>query len=239
MLAVRPCPVVGNGDDVEGQSTAVHDVSGGGPMAWCRCVPCCWPTSAEQLAAEGSSEDPRHCRVLPPPPPAAAQVAETSGGPCHLPPPHLHHLHPPRPQYRYRQVPVNEAKIRPYTIHHTPYTINPKPSTLNPKPCLLGGAYPVSQRGGAYPVSRRGGAYHGWGGERAGVGRIECRGGAAKAPGWRGESAGVIRRGRRVKRHTYRVSGKGEARKRKRSGEQRSNPACISSYRRLLRIRGR
>ena len=59
-LTVKPCPVLGNGDDVEGQSTAVHDVSGGGAMAWCRCVPCCWPTSAEQLAAECSSEDPWH-----------------------------------------------------------------------------------------------------------------------------------------------------------------------------------
>jgi hypothetical protein len=67
--------VLGNGDDVEGQSTAVHDVSGGGAMAWCRCVPCCWPTSAEQLAAEGSSEDPRHGGVSP----AAAE-----GGACLL-----------------------------------------------------------------------------------------------------------------------------------------------------------
>ena len=74
---------------------------------------------------------------------------------------------------------------------------------------------------------------------RAGVGRIECRGGAAKAPGWGGESAGVILQGRGVKRHAYRVSGMGEARKRKCSGEQRSNPARISSYRLLLRIRGR
>ena len=210
--------MLGNGDDVEGQSTAVrvHDVSGGGPMAWCRCVPCCWPTSAEQLAAEGSSEDPRHGGVSPPPPPAVAQVAETSGGACHFPPPHLHHLHPPRPPYRYRPVPVNEAKIRPYTIHHTPYPLNPQPSTLSlgggaptlslgwgRLPCLSeGGAYPVSRKGaptlslgrGRLPCLSEGGAYHGWRGERAG--RIECRGGAAKAPGWRGESAGLIQRGR-------------------------------------------
>ena len=48
---------------------------------------------------------------------------------------------------------------------------------------------------------------HGWGRERAGVGRIECRHGAAKAPGWRGENPWVAQRGAGVQRHAYRESG--------------------------------
>ena len=61
----------GSGDDVDGQATAVHDVSDGRARAWCRCVPCCRPTSADQLASEGSrrwqqsAEAPRRGGVQP------------------------------------------------------------------------------------------------------------------------------------------------------------------------------
>ena len=93
-------------------------------------VPWCWPTSEDQRASEGArawqhpGEASASCRrrgcVPPPPPPAAAEAeaaaaeatAAVEAAPAtpagHHPPPPL----PPRPPYRHRQAPANEAEIR-------------------------------------------------------------------------------------------------------------------------------
>ncbi len=80
-MAVMTSRVPGCGDDEEGQTTDVHDVRVGHARAWWLCVPCCWPTAADQRASEGShrwqyqAEAARRGGVLPPPPTTAAAEA--------------------------------------------------------------------------------------------------------------------------------------------------------------------